>query len=297
LYQPGSDSDGAVAVGGNLNVPGLLAIHHHLFFQFILILPIGSFTVFNGNDGTTPYALVVAGDVTGLSEGETEDEERANFLYWIVGTHIIDTKGDIVVGGTYSGGAVIFNGDGTLTQHATSLPIDFPTTNAYQKKKKIKIKERERKGEMRCLWFKFSYLTQLSQAWAALPANGNAVFTFSNYNMFCTSAATQVFDIDGTKFTGSYAFTFFNCTADQVLIINVFGATVAVSHNRGEKRGEKRESRWWIDSRKFQNAAQPTFPNSKNTVFNFVNATSLTVKNTNFDATILAPLAGIYCLF
>lgn len=81
MYQPGSDSDGAVAVGGNLNVPGLLAIHHHLFFQFILILPIGSFTVFNGNDGTTPYALVVAGDVTGLSEGETEDEERANFLY------------------------------------------------------------------------------------------------------------------------------------------------------------------------------------------------------------------------
>ncbi len=110
--QSGADTKGAIAVADTCTING-------------------GFTV-NNNDGHTSYALVVGGDLQGMSTLTSLEffEINTNLQFQFLGGPVVSTEGDVIVGGTCSA-TVNFNGAGALTSHSSSLPIDFSATTAY----------------------------------------------------------------------------------------------------------------------------------------------------------------------
>ena len=117
----------------------------------------------------------------------------------------------------------------------------------------------------------------------------------------CTSSSSpQVFSIDGTLLTSYHTFDFSGCAQSQTLIINVHGTSVQYHYDQvkeTKRRGARREMTKdrKVDNTKIKNG-QGNYVDFTKVVFNFVEATSLTISQTPLVGTVLAPLASMNSL-
>jgi len=119
-----------------------------------------------------------------------------------------------------------------------------------------------------------SYLISLSALWSGQIATGSLAFLYGRTTFTCRGdAAVQVFSMPGTNFNsfGSYRFNFEGCSAAQTILINVAGLSVKVQNGQGT-----------------YGIVAPS-----KVIFNFYEATSLTIQHTPFISAVLAPFATI----
>lgn len=176
----------------------------------------------------------------------------------VAGGALTFTKGQI------NNGNAIVGGHATLGPHAkiedgnllakSTVPIDF-------------IKEE-------------AYLKNLSGDLAAMTSNGGVLY--EKRNTYLTTDSTsmmQVFNIDGSSLWNTRTFGFLNNTANMpenaTLIFNVSGNSARMQN---------------FDMGNFKNALGSSYDN---VLFNFYEANTLTLSNTEFEGNILAPGAGV----
>jgi len=119
-----------------------------------------------------------------------------------------------------------------------------------------------------------SYLISLSALWSGLSATGTIAFLYGSTTFTCNGDANiQVFNMPGSNFHsfGSYRFNFAGCSATQTIIINVAGLTVNVQNGQGT-----------------YGVVSPA-----KVVFNFYEATTITIQHTPLISAVLAPFASI----
>jgi len=119
-----------------------------------------------------------------------------------------------------------------------------------------------------------AHLISLSTCWAGLAVTGLSALAYGKTTFTCRGeSSVQVFHMAAEDFHsfGSYGYEFVGCSASQTIVINVAGFIVNIQNGQGT-----------------YGSISPS-----KVVFNFYQATSITIKNTAFVSTVLAPLAVI----
>jgi len=119
-----------------------------------------------------------------------------------------------------------------------------------------------------------AHLLSLSTCWAGLAVTGLSALAYGKTTFTCRGESNvQVFNMAAEDFHsfGSYGYEFVGCSASQTIVINVAGFIVNIQNGQGT-----------------YGSISPS-----KVVFNFYQATSITIKNTAFISTVLAPLAVI----
>ncbi len=176
---------------------------------------------------------------------------------------------------------VYFHGVGSLSTSVT-LPFDFGTTSTY--------------------------LETLSLFWSTLTPTGTIAFEYPRFfrcyfehysftlrrygvsTLTCqTTDLVQVFLLPGSNFNsfGSYTIEFSGCSASQTIIIDVSGTDITVSPNSFFTFN-------LFDMREIANGntVYGSIPVSQ-VVFNFYEATTISIQHSPVVSTILAPLASM----
>jgi len=214
---------------------------------------------FSSENSDTKGRLAAGGNVTlsnyGVGDGLT-GVSSADTL--VVGGNLTYSNGQINHGDALVGGTASVTGlnikDGTLTQNA-SLPIDFAAER--------------------------SYLLSLSGSLATLTKTGTVTYTSWGGVFFKGDGASmlQIFDIDGSKLSSANTFAFLDSIANipdnATLVFNISGANDFMKNFS-------------------MSAFASLLGNSYNNVlFNFYEATSLTLEGIGIEGSILAPLADV----
>lgn len=176
----------------------------------------------------------------------------------VAGGALAFTKGQINNGNAVTGGPAFLAPnanikDGNLTTNSP-VPIDFAAEAAY--------------------------LRDLSSQLASMTANGKALNQWGGtYLTTDSTSMMQVFDIDGSALSDSNNFAFLNNTANipenATLVFNVSGTDNAMQN---------------MGMQSFVDALGSSYDN---VLFNFYEATALTLTKIGIEGSILAPYANI----
>jgi len=182
--------------------------------------------------------LTNVGVATGLS-GSGEPDGL------VVGGDLAFASGQVYAGGIAYGGTATLTGVGLPDGTARAdTPIDFAAARAA--------------------------LTNLSTAWAALPANGTVAAAWGTYTLTGTSGAQNVFRLTAADLAAATTLRI-NAPAGSVVVVNVAGASAAMKDLGTSVTGTDR----------------------RHVVFNFPDAAALEVSGISVQGSVLAPRAGV----
>ena len=163
----------------------------------------------------------------------------------VVGGDLAFTSGQVYVGGIAHGGTATLTNvglpDGTAR---VDTPVDFAAARAA--------------------------LTNLSAAWAALPANGAVAAAWGIYTLTGRSAAQNVFRLTAADLAAANTLRI-HAPAGSAVVVNVAGGTAALKDLGMFVTGTDRQ----------------------HVVFNFPDAAALEVSGISVQGSILAPRAGV----
>ena len=115
-----------------------------------------------------------------------------------------------------------------------------------------------------------NYAQAVSAAWVALPANGTVVYKFGQIILTGSNASQNVFSLDGSKLSMANSLAI-NAPAGSAIILNITGTSDSL-HNMG---------------------IQLSGPNASKVVYNFYQATSLTINSVKVEGTVWAANASV----
>ncbi len=209
------------------------------------------------------YNLFVLNDVfqpSSDTEGKVAVGHNAHFAGYSVGDKLTPSNDDVLVVGndlTYISGAV-YSGN-VVYGHSTNLPINAVSINNGS----------VRQGSVIDYSAAATYLLNLSTSLSNYPANGAVTFQWGGLELTGTHPLLNVFNVDGAQLSQANNMAI-NVPNGSVVLINVSGTTVSW-------RGE----------------LTVTGTSISNVLYNFPQATSVTIQGIDIRGSVLAPKADM----
>jgi choice-of-anchor A domain-containing protein len=185
----------------------------------------------------------------------------ATFTSYGVGDMLTDSNGtrdDLIVGGNLSfTNGQVFNGNAVYGGSASFSSVGFPNGSA-------------RKGSVIDFAAAGAQLRNLSSSWGALAANGSAAFQYGQLALNGSSTGVNIFTVSGSQLSSVNGLSI-TAPAGSTVIINVTGSTAQMKYFGISLNGVSRQR----------------------VLFNFPQATTLTLEGIQIQGSILAPLAAV----
>lgn len=213
----------------------------------------------------TGYNLFVLNDAfqpSSDTEGKVAVGHNAHFAGYSVGDKLTFAPGteDVLVVGndlTYISGAV-YSGN-VVYGHSTNLPINAVSINNGSL----------RQGSVVDFAAASSYLLNLSTSLSNYPANGNVTFQWGGLELNGTHPLLNVFNVDGAQLSQANNMAI-NVPNGSVVLVNISGTSVS-----------------------WRGGLTVTGTSISNVLYNFHQATSVTIQGIDIRGSILAPKADM----
>ncbi|MFA3783372.1 choice-of-anchor A family protein [Melioribacteraceae bacterium 4301-Me] len=209
------------------------------------------------------FNLFVIEDATSPSadtQGKVAVGRDANFSNYSIGDQLPPNSGDVLIVGrnlTYTSGAV-YNGN-VVYGNSTNLPQSSVSISGGTLRQDSPINFAAAKV----------YLENLSTTLAGYTANGTVSYQYGGLSLTGTDPFLNVFAVSGANLSSANNIQI-NVPNGSVALVNVSGTTISISGG--------------------MNVSGAT---NQNVLFNFNEATSITIQGIDFRGSILAPFAAV----
>lgn len=206
------------------------------------------------------FVLEDASQPSSDTQGKVAVGHNAQFSLYSVGDQLPANSGDVLIVGndlTYTSGA-IYNGN-VVYGHSTNLPIDAVSITGGVLRKDDPIDFAAAK----------TYLENLSTTLSAKAATGTTTLQWGGINLNGSDPYLNVFSVNGSDLSLATNVAI-NVPNGSVVLVNINGTTLT-----------------------WQGGLTVTGTSTTNVLFNFYQATSLTIRGIDITGSVLAPFAAV----